>query len=176
MSEFPRVCRPRKVWNEAIATLNELARSQGPPFEVLADRWDRTCATTQGQGQRQGQGKQGQRQRLMEQTTLQHWLRRSIVVDTVRMQRAPSSAPALRGPSRPAQLFFSEPCSRFAVRRWLSCCYWCFETFFNGDTDSSHQQGQQQQQLLDLYRSFNNSINRYCKLHIAIYLFVGLMT
>ena len=27
----------RKAWNEATATHDELARSQGPPFEVLAD-------------------------------------------------------------------------------------------------------------------------------------------
>ena len=27
----------RKAWNEAMATVDELARSQGPPIEVLAD-------------------------------------------------------------------------------------------------------------------------------------------
>ena len=44
------------------------------------------------QGQGQGQEKEGRRQRLMEQTTLQHWLRRSSAVDTVRVQRVPSQS------------------------------------------------------------------------------------
>ena len=113
----------RAECNEATATFDDLARSHGAPFETLVDLAPmgldvRKLPKDKG-NKWPGQVNEGRR-RLMEQTTLQHWLRRSNAVDTVRVQRVPSFEACT---AMSYFLSFPEPNSLFAVRRRLSG--WC---------------------------------------------------
>ena len=66
MHRWAQMCEP-------IAALDDLARWQGPPFEILADHapMGPDVQASQGKGQGKGQGKEGQR-RLMSPQRRRH--------------------------------------------------------------------------------------------------------
>ena len=82
----------RAAWNEAISTLDDLARSQGPQFAM--------AQTYACYPRARARARERRTTTIGEQTKLQHWLRRSGAADMVHMQRVPFTAPAPRSPSR----------------------------------------------------------------------------